>query len=261
MIHRLFTAASVLSLLLCMGAVALWVRSRSKVDLWEVLTHGRNECQFNSSPREWAILHIADWPESPGVRHHASFTDADPSDMKEHSFAVFDAATPGTFVRGSRFLGVSFVRGRVSTLVGSDGIVIRVPPHPRGSLLQYASPAMPYWSVSFPGWLLPTALFLFPCGVLLVRARVWLRSRSRRKRGLCESCGFDLRASNSRCPECGKPIVILEILGAAPATNSFATGAHMKTLVLVCAALLCVCTRPTLTASVGGPTLAHLTLL
>ena len=52
--------------------------------------------------------------------------------------------------------------------------------------------AIPYW--------LPTALTTLP---LLLSALLRLRDRRRVSAGLCRGCGYDLRATPDRCPECG----------------------------------------------------------
>jgi hypothetical protein len=52
------------------------------------------------------------------------------------------------------------------------------------------------WSV--PHWLPVAALLVVPCVALF---RLWLRMRT--TRGACSKCGYDLRATPERCPECG----------------------------------------------------------
>jgi hypothetical protein len=52
-------------------------------------------------------------------------------------------------------------------------------------------------------------LALAPVGIvfLLVVWQVrWNENRRRSRIGLCEGCGYDLRASPERCPECGRPV-------------------------------------------------------
>ena len=57
-------------------------------------------------------------------------------------------------------------------------------------------------AVQVPFWLV-TALAAFP-PALRLRRRLVVRRRGRH--GLCPDCGYDLRASTARCPECGRPI-------------------------------------------------------
>jgi hypothetical protein len=49
---------------------------------------------------------------------------------------------------------------------------------------------VPYWPVML---------------ISLAGPTMWLagRRKDRRRRGLCAACGYDLRASPQRCPECG----------------------------------------------------------
>jgi hypothetical protein len=54
-----------------------------------------------------------------------------------------------------------------------------------------------HWLIAIPIWL-PFLIFAAPAGW-------WLRGVLRRRRGAheCPSCGYDLRATPDRCPECG----------------------------------------------------------
>jgi hypothetical protein len=62
----------------------------------------------------------------------------------------------------------------------------------------YASRAV--WSLLFPHWL-PALLFAVAPACWLLGP--WRRQAKRGKLGLCLNCGYDLRASPERCPECG----------------------------------------------------------
>jgi len=58
------------------------------------------------------------------------------------------------------------------------------------------------WNLSVPYWMLATVFAVSP----IMRLALWRRFRRaarRRRVGRCAKCGYDLRATPQRCPECG----------------------------------------------------------
>jgi hypothetical protein len=56
-----------------------------------------------------------------------------------------------------------------------------------------------WWAIAIPMWAIVVATVILPAA----RAARRLRSHRRRRVGGCPSCGYDLRATPERCPECG----------------------------------------------------------
>jgi len=58
------------------------------------------------------------------------------------------------------------------------------------------------WNLAVPYWMLTTVAIVVP----LARVEAWRRDRRGRRRAAnrqCSACGYDLRATPGRCPECG----------------------------------------------------------
>jgi hypothetical protein len=68
--------------------------------------------------------------------------------------------------------------------------------------LRVTSNGMRRWNLVVPFWAPALATATLPL------ARVGVRSRRARRRraGLCPTCGYDLRATPDRCPECGQTV-------------------------------------------------------
>jgi hypothetical protein len=111
---------------------------------------------------------------------------------------------PVPFMTGLFFTNGSFIFawGLVPPLNGGRAGVILRPPS------NYAIGPSGYgWNrgadgtlcIAAPSWIPPIPFAA--CGVML-----WVRHRARCRRasaGLCTTCGYDLRATPDRCPECG----------------------------------------------------------
>jgi|SRR5579884_4439484 len=104
---------------------------------------------------------------------------------------------------------VRFETGDQSVVDVADGPTVRDAVHDFGhefhgfGFVDEHTAAERFATVMAPHWF---ALLLFASGPTFVAVARWSRAARRQRRGLCVRCGYDLRASHERCPECGAAI-------------------------------------------------------
>ena len=86
-------------------------------------------------------------------------------------------------------------RPPVSTPTPGQGLWQKLGFYYRGDTFEDTYLSVPFWSLA--------AVTGLP---LLLSATTWRRRHRalRRRKGLCVHCGYDLRATPHRCPECGR---------------------------------------------------------
>ena len=167
MTRRLLNLLTALSLLLCVAVCVLWVRSYTRAEhFW--LNHGDGSRELLRSDQGVLTLERRKDPEqaSGGLR-----------------FEYAAGPLVGSYPRAY---------SKVSS-VGSLHFAATAPPGP--------SRRWSGWTLVFPAWLVTALLLPLP----LARCFRLLRRR-RSQSGIsdaCQVCGYDLRATPGRCPECG----------------------------------------------------------
>lgn len=139
----------------------------------------------------------------------------------DHDF-VFDLSTPPTIVTehwtspDHPFVLFGSIRGSVTSFYGiphesMSGRYLPFPGHIlRRSITGFEFHRLQSWNVdglASTGGEISIPLVPLLCVFLVVPALLALRINRgfrRRRSGLCLACGYDLRASASRCPECGR---------------------------------------------------------
>jgi hypothetical protein len=166
--RRLFNLAAAVSLAVCAAACALWVRSA-------LLGHADHVYRYSADAAHSVL-------SARGRLFAQRFVTRPPWwDAGRWEYQYWTGG-PGRYDEPMELdvLGLGFDRGHgTSTRTGLPYTVTRV--------------VLPLWAVSLAAAVLPAA---------------WLarRVRGRRRRPgerLCSACGYDLRATPERCPECG----------------------------------------------------------
>jgi hypothetical protein len=194
--RHLFTLWSSISLLLCVGVCALWVRGRSGYDeaVWSYDRYLRDRSAAASQvfiTAEKRLWVGAEWA------HVAAFNG-------QLVWGYYDRATKSggrprfelTHLRYNAMPAWGFVKYDAD--IGTTGWgPLRWESFSRSAAKQ--GDDFRFMRVGVSHWLLAPIVLVLP--VMWVRR--FRRSRRLRRAGLCASCGYDLRATPERCPECG----------------------------------------------------------
>ncbi len=182
--RRLFSLASLLSLLLCVATVVLWVRKADKCEI-----HRRTCVEGTSTYCRAAIY--SHWGE---VEVQVCILHATDS-----SLATYFAVPPSeieSVVWKSHLMHQGFQVGRDETVWGFSFI------HRLYSADSGKAPVK-YWNIIFPHWAIFVALALIP-SIWLIYYLLVIGSR---KIGHCPACSYNLTGNISGvCPECGTPV-------------------------------------------------------
>jgi hypothetical protein len=229
MLRRLFTVLSVLSLMLCVGTVALEVLSFDVRDQvfaaerggrlwWAVSERGRVEVVFAER-----------WPVSEPIQH----VRVPVRSFKPREYTAGQAGAYWSWMgmRGMKGTGYINVLTTGPPFLNDEELAGSVPPHRSGPIaltedpwnpwlatsdpgggFRVTSPVLRVWAVSIPHALAAAAFAVPPAAWMVLAARRAVARLRRVRRGLCRGCGYNLTANVSgTCPECGE-----RVSGGAP---------------------------------------------
>jgi hypothetical protein len=151
----------------------------------------------------WPIPHQLQWSSGPSG-YDAFAWNAGPDELRGPEMGWADWSSPLVTTRSWK--SFKFAHGLVS--LDYTGNVPSIDHEWRG--YDYESSGATHHvlnlkdvEVSAPLWMLPVTMAPVPCLWVTRACRSRLCQRSRRRRGLCVHCGYNLRHSPLRCPECG----------------------------------------------------------
>jgi hypothetical protein len=166
----LLTLAAALSAVLLAASSALWVRGYWRHDLVSLMARPPVQYQFHSMR---GMFHVHRMVFQPGQ------VDGDPRYVRQ--------------VQAPR-------KTRLQRLRGEDLRDRRLGPF----AVQSGEWSYRFVLVAFPAWSVVAVSAILPAWWLVLRRR-WRRQRLRADRR-CERCGYDVRATPERCPECGTAV-------------------------------------------------------
>jgi hypothetical protein len=177
--RKLFTLAAAVSAALCAGVCVLWLRSYFARESATLRTWSVMDAAGSVDSSRGAIILV----HSRGLR----------LPLGDDRFFMSAYVPAGRRFTWQHSRAVRFNFGRISTLPQRLGL------HCWSHHVISSGGKGEYWysGLALPAWLTAATAAIVPAW--------WLRRtfQGRPRRRLCRTCGYDLRATPERCPECG----------------------------------------------------------
>jgi hypothetical protein len=232
--RSLFNLLALLSLLWCAVAVALWLRSASRTDLVTI----RTAPSYGWWPGvKWVVIDTSDgcvvslyqkvrptvdglparWREDVPLEFKRLRPPGTPAGhpMTEGEHKAYEAETRAAYADRPVLRWESRGRGMIPSLpppmltmptVWSE-LGFKTYPHNLFSIDDTYPGAYHNVRIGVPHYMVMGASAVLPAVWLVRRLRDYL---ARRRIGQCPACGYDLRFSTERCPECGREVTAEE---------------------------------------------------
>jgi hypothetical protein len=222
--RRLVNVLMIISVVLSLMAAVLWVRSaftfsfRTGDSLWI----------GDSALGGLTIQCFRGWRES--LTHHQGVSRPDRHTSATFVFAFRSAGATHTDWAYGPFSGAY---GTVCTAMRPEDSLdshsvafssLKSPTFLKSSTAAAFSPPLPFWSIRVSLWFLVLFLALPAMGKGLTRLIGRVARRRRQRAGHCLQCGYDLRATPGRCPECGAVAEVPAQTAAQPANAAGGAG-------------------------------------
>jgi hypothetical protein len=196
-LHRLFTFVSALSLLLCVATCALWMRSYSAkpaVTFWTSKGLSEVVCERGRA-----------WIDNDPQREHEREL---PGRVQDKALQVYEETR-----EMSKAYDKAYEKAKKSGSKSKDGLA-KIGKDAEFTLVRAfrlqdlsrqlaRQPMTPAFSISASLWTVAMASGVLPATWVIRLSLSRLMRKKRLKGNLCPSCGYDLRATPDRCPECG----------------------------------------------------------
>lgn len=172
----------------CACVVTLWIDAYDYRG-WQVITLSKANYDFYSYEDGLGFARASGWPDRPDIR----YLETGPR------YPITPSNLSRNLGTNRGIFGFGFVSGTSCALVDSSGIVLQ-----QYSPFSFSvSAPIPYWGFFIPYWFAFAVSTLPAIWSLYATFSGRYRTANKIVNAVCAHCGYDLRASDERCPECG----------------------------------------------------------